>query len=89
MPYREFRVELIRMFARPDLRVAMANEWSVMHQGNEEELMFFMIRCQEVTDRAFADQTMDQKARLAITAFTRGLTERQVALPIMAQSQRA
>ena len=79
LPYPIFRSKVIGMFQQPDMSQVLMAEWSEMRQKSDEDITTFMVRIQDLVERAFVGYADAQKQQLAVQAFCRGMRDQNMA----------
>ena len=79
LPYPFFRSKVISMFQQPDMSQVLMAEWSEMKQKTDEDITTFMVRIQDLVERAIVGYADAQKQQLAVQAFCRGMRDQNMA----------
>ena len=78
-PYPFFRAKVISMFQQPDMSQVLMAEWAEMRQKVDEDITTFMVRIQDLVEKAFVGYADAQKQQLAVQAFCRGMRDQNIA----------
>ena len=84
-PYADFKLRVTNLYTRPALVQYRMRELMEMAQGEEEEAERFMDRAREVTQQAHPDMPEPDKRAMAVSAFCRGLLDKDAAKAIAVQ----
>ena len=87
LPYREFKKTIITLFKRPDLTHAKITELFQAQQGADESGEVFMDRLSAMAQLGFKHLPDDEKQGVLVTAFCKGLRDRDIARLVATQAR--